>query len=90
MLLIELIKTTTLDVVVFVNADHVKSSLIKNKPIIIDFAGRSYMAVKDELFCPDGIEFDSKFDTLEVERIRCKFYENLKNKQVAVIEAYLG
>ena len=53
------------------------------------FDGKTYMAVKDKFFYPDGIEFEPEFDTLEVESIGSDTYEKYSDT-FSVIEVHVG
>lgn len=86
MLLRDLIEVTLSDMVIFVNTDEVGYD--KDKPSVY-FDGKTYMAVKDEFFYPNGIEFEPEFDTLEVESIANEIYEK-HSSLVSVIEVYVG
>lgn len=86
MLLRDLIEVTSSDMVIFVNTDEVGDD--KDKPSVY-FDGKTYIAVKDEFFYPDGIEFESEFDTLEVESIGSVTYEKYSDA-ISVIEVYVG
>lgn len=86
MLLRDLIEVTSSEMVIFVNTNEVEYD--KDKPNVY-FDGKTYMAVKDEFFYPEGIEFESDFDTLEVESIGSDTYEKYSDT-VSVIEVYVG
>ena len=82
MLLKELIEITSpnTDFVVFVNTKHIEPDTLTVK---------TYRAVKNEAFYPNGIDFEDDFNTLEVESITTDTYEK-DSDTISVLEVYVG